>query len=240
MPSPASRTRSGQSGSQNINLINEFRTIVKELETNINAKLDMIINRVETIESKFESVQANQVAIEIQLKEVKNIIISQQQYIEKQEILKRSCNLIMSNVPEADVETENAVLTNDEEKIQEICEVINPEFVNSELLSVTRLGQAKKNIVRPIKVVFNNVKCRDFILYKQKTLRENEDYPEFARTYINKDLPILTRNEEKRLRNKARDIRTNSKSDDRIYIKHGKLIKNKDVIDQFNLGNQLF
>ena len=64
--------------------------------------------------------------------------------------------------------------------------------------------------------------------------------------WIKNDDPPLTRKENERLQNKVKELRETEtvvpgeEPANRYYIKKGKLFQNDDIIDEFNLNNQLF
>ena len=204
-------------------------------------KLDIIIKRVDSLESKIELIQSNQIDLELQLKAAKDVITQQQKYIERQEILQRNLNLIVSNVSEKDIKYEGNTLVNDMSKIEALCGSVYPDYEDTDIISVTRLGKASRGSDRPLKVTFRKSKCRDFMLFNQEQfIRQANRFPGSSKIYFNKDLPILSRNEDKRLREEARKNRLHANNDDKVFIKNGKLYKNHDVIDQFDIANQLF
>lgn len=228
------RTRSG---SQSSSLLSEIKTIFKVLED----KIDTLITRVEGVEFRLQQVQANQVTIDLQMKQMKEIIITQQQYIEKQEITNRNSNLIFTNIPESSVSYEGNEIESELEKLNVICKSISPEFNDTDIVSIFRLGMSSnRSRPRPLKVIFRDSVSRNRIFYNQRSIRNNVVKTFFSQVFVNKDLPPLTRKEESRLRDVARTLRSSSSADDNIYVKRGKLFKNHEIIDQIDIGKQLF
>ena len=63
--------------------------------------------------------------------------------------------------------------------------------------------------------------------------------------FLKNDDPPLTRKEHERLSSKMKELREQEQADpgepqNRYYIKKGVLYKNDELIDEFNLNNQLF
>ena len=75
---------------------------------------------------------------------------------------------------------------------------------------------------------------------KFKTLNQ-ENY--LRKVFLKNDDPPLTRKENERLGAKMKQMREDEDPDhpqNKYYIKKGKLYKNDEEIDEFNLNNQLF
>jgi hypothetical protein len=153
-------------------------------------------------------------------------VLQQQECMERIEANRRDNNLIISGY-----------LETKPDRLEDIKEILST-IAGQEIIPkrVQRLGTSlNRTTPRQLLVVLADVEKRNAVLVKAKTLKDNID---FKGVYLNADEPPMTRKENARLRKKAYDYRKlhpNSK----IYIKKGKLYMNEDVIDNFNLQNQL-
>ena len=219
--------------------MNEIRDLMRQMETNICNKIDQVIARVSAIETKLEQVQAHQIQVDLDIKSIKDVIGVQQMFIERLEQSRRKNNLIFSGVPESPlIVDQDEVLDDDREKIAHICQLVDPDIDESDI-TVERLGSKTYGKPRIIKATFTNQKHRNEILRNQKIIR-NSSVDRLKYIYINKDSSFIMRKEEKRLRDHMKEAKSMNPSNDKIYIKSGKLMRNNCVIDQIHFANQLF
>ena len=223
-------------------LLDNVRTLIRESEQRILSKLESIVVRMDKIDEKIDRIAAEQVRLDLELSKVKDIIVSQQQALEAHEGERRQLNLIFSGVPETDVEVgDEECLEDDEEKISFLCEKIDSEFCSRSIESYTRLGKRRLGINRLLKVKFTERSVRNATLYSQRKIREDQEcVSSFGRVYINKDLSPLCRKEEKRLREVLHDEKKRASPETKCFLKAGKLFRNSEVIDSFDIKNQLF
>lgn len=218
----------------------DVKQLFIQLESRLSTKLDNIVSRISSLEFQLNSVLSEQARQNTQINKLKEIILKQQLIFEKRETSDRLSNLILTGIPEDTIQTSSVTLATDNDKIESLCETVIDDFdYQSSILSCTRVGYKKPNKTRPLKVTFGRMQARNSLLYDQKSFRENSS-SWHCKVYVNKDLPYLTRMEEKRLRNRLKDEKGNLLPSETLSLKRGKLSKNSTVIDQFDIGNQLF
>ena len=221
--------------------LEDVRSLLQQSEARIISKLEDVLSRIERLEKRIDSVQTEQIRLDLEMTGIKKVVINQQHVIEQFEAEKRETNLIFSGVPEGDIEIDDDCLDDDKEKIEYLCNVISPDFLERSIESCSRLGKATKGRNRLITVKFNDMSERNSVLFSKRKIRNNSSCLKyFGPVYINKDSSPLMRKEEKRLRDFMKNKRKNSPSDAKFYIKSGKLYCDDKVIDQIDISKQLF
>ncbi len=104
-----------------------------------------------------------------------------------------------------------------------------------------RLGRRQSGKNRPIKIVLKDTKKKFSLLNKRKEISRNEQLRALFHqsVYINPDSSPLMQAEEKRLRAKLKQLKT----DDPLascFIRSGSLHYNGEIIDSIDITNQLF
>lgn len=232
-------TRSGSQSSANTFNFDDFKRLIEESEARIMTRLQSIESSISSVESRFDSIQAAQVRLDLDLKNVKDVIVKQQEYIERIEKEKRECNLIFSGIPEKEVTFHHELLSDDTEKVEALGQEIIESFSSSMIASCSRLG--RNGDKRPLLVKFYNTNVAKTILYQQKVLRDNHECKNsFGTIYANRDLPTLSRLEERRIRQHMKSIKEKATPNSKIYLKHGKLFVDREIVDQISIANQLF
>ena len=212
---------------------------VTQLENKICSKLDRLLNKIDVIEGKLENVQVEQLRLSIELDKVKEIIVDQQRLIERTESAKRLPFLMVSGVSESEIRIDGQSLSTDLEKISYLCTAACNSKIN--IQSCVRVGNSSIYGPRLLKIGFFNINDRHEVLRSQSKLRRNFEFiTDFGRVFINPDASPLTRKEDKRLRQAMNQIRESADKSDKVYIKRGQLFKNSEVIDRFDIRNQLF
>lgn len=160
-----------------------------------------------------------------------NIIVAQQQQLERIEIEKRSCNIVVSGLPESgpDVVTIDRLLENIRKKCPE-------PPVRFNVVKASRVGKSLNGKPKLLIMSLANREDRTMILKHSKCLRDD---PTTASTYLSPDLPELTRKENSRLHFAAKQLRS-ERPNANIQLKSGKLFLDGDEHDHFDLQNQLF
>jgi hypothetical protein len=221
--------------------LEDVRDLISESQKKILSKLDNVFTAISTLEKRLDNIQAEQLRLGLEIGSVKDIIIKQQQQIEQIEAEKRVNNLVFSNIPEGDVKIDNLNLREDIDKVEFLCGLIDKSFDKKDISSSSRLGRQTNGHKRLLLVKFSDESARKRIFSSQKIMRTDEKCTHtFGRIFINKDSSILIRKEEKRMREKMRQLRADSLPEDVIFIKSGKLYKNSRVVDEIKVANQLF
>ena len=128
-------------------------------------------------------------------------------------------------------------------KVRALCvAAVGQSFDCDQIESCVRLGgSSKKGHNRLLKVKFEDAASKYKVMRSQRNMRENNALVEaFGRIYVNPDSTFLMRKEEKRLREKLKDLKVTAHETDMIYIRRGTLYRNNEVIDKINVANQLF
>jgi len=166
---------------------------------------------------------------------LRKIICEQQTSLERLEIERRASNLVISGITE---KTETSP-TNDIDKVKSILEKIRltcnspPPMFN--IVKLRRLGKFGGR-PRLIVATMENSDIKHQILSNSKCLRSDQ---ETRQVFISPDLPILTRNENSRLRKEAKSAKEFD-SKRTVIIKQGKLTIDGTETDKFDIANQLF
>jgi hypothetical protein len=164
-------------------------------------------------------------------KMLKNEIIVLHKKDEQRQMNEKSCNVIISGVPEGNQEMANQVINHllDQEHL--------PDRASTVVVDFTRLGKQTENKVRPIKATLRSKAFRNTLMKHCKTLRDAG--PSFKNVYVNPDLPPATLLENSRLRKHVRVLKESDKDAD-IKLFRGELKFNNEVVDSFDIANQLF
>ena len=150
-------------------------------------------------------------------------------------------NVIFSGVPEDTVQVGTSVLSDDSEKVEFLCNESTSNFESDSIVSCFRIGRPRKGQSRLLKVKFRSLSPNREILRSQKLLRSNTAISSaFGKIFVNPDSSYLARQEDKRLREKLREMKTSASETDHLYIRKGVLYKNNEIIDKSNIVNQLF
>lgn len=231
--------RSGSKGTNDFYA--EIKQLLSSLESRIMQKLDDISSRLSNVEQNHDRIVNEQLRLGVEVQSLKETVHKQQLLIENLDIKSRQCNLIFSGIPEGNVTSNGKTLSDDIEKISEICDSLEINVHSPDITvfnSCYRLGPKKLGSNRALKVSFSDLKHRNKVLYNQKSLREDNS-AWYSKVFANKDLPFLTRSEEKRLKERLQLERRAASPQDKIFLKNGKLYRNGDVIDYSNIFNQL-
>ena len=226
--------------------LQDFRKLLAESEarviSKVNEKFDALMTKVSALESSISEIKAVQTQQEMNMDAIRDVIASQQRQIEAFDARERRCNLIVSNVPENTVTFDKEELGNDTDKFLALANEILPgsrELVSAaDISEVVRLGQPGKN-PRVLKVKLHDEDLRNDILRSGKNLGTASIRTAFGAVYVNKDLSLLRRQEERRLRLKRRELK-NKFPDADVHIKNGKLYLGPAIRDQVDFRNQLF
>ena len=217
----------------------DVKQLFDRLEEKLSSQIAGVVTKIEGIEKSINALQANQIRIDNEIDKVKEVIIKQQLYIERLEAEKRANNVVVNGVSESAVKTDDEELKTDKAKIEYLADIVNADGL--EIETVFRIGRMNSKTPRPLLVRFSNKKDRNSFLFQQKKLREDDDCRAyFGPVFVNRDSTYLVRGEEKRLRDRMKEMRPKLRDDERVYIKNDKLYHNDEVIDSMDISKQLF
>ena len=180
------------------------------------------MNRLSSLESRFNDIELEQTRQDFQLKSLQDVIANQQMIVEKLDTQSRQSNLIVTGVPEGELHIVDSgeVLESVIQKLNSICRFVSDSFSNDDIASCFRIGRRQEGKVQPIKVKFTSNKMRNDLLYNQRRIRESVKLSWGNRIYVNRDLPPLTRSEDHRLRMRLKEEKKSAHLTDKIYIKN--------------------
>lgn len=141
---------------------------------------------------------------------------------EKDEQEKRKCNIVVSNMPESEASTGEE---RKREDITKLVDVIKDELrLNIRVENAFRAGKKQENRPRILIVTLSSEASKWDVLKTAKLLRESED--EVVRNiYINKDLSVQEREQQKKLRD---EVKTRRAQGENVRIVRGKCVTVRD------------
>ena len=180
-------------------------------------------------ESKIALLEANLKEKESKIEAMTQVIVNMQSSLNAIDASKRNTNIIISGLPEQNIELGNGeTLTNDEEKVKSLfneMDVPGDTVDTDEELEISRIGTQKGNSIRLVKVNLKSKSKRDAVLEKSSTLKQKT--APWSKIYVKKDLhPVYTK-ENQRLYKKMKDLRTKNPEKEIKIIKGVLLVDGK-------------
>ena len=171
---------------------------------------------------------------------VKQVVLHQQEYLEKCRRNELRGILIMSGIPNdrfiieghSNTEEEN---TDDNSKIKSILSYIGYESNENDFELYRIPSNNPEMSSHKVKLKFLDTNKANDIISKAKKLK----YLESTKIFIKYEEPYFTRKENDRLR-KARYELSQANPNDNIKLAKGKLVHNGTIVDKFDLNNQIF
>ena len=141
---------------------------------------------------------------------------------EKEEQEKRKCNIVASNLPESEAPSGEE---RKREDVTNIVDIIKDELrLNVRVENAFRAGKKQENRPRILIVTLKSEASKWDVLKTSKLLRESEN--EVVRNiYINKDLTVQEREQQKKLRDEVKARRAQGEN---VKIVKGKCVKIRD------------
>ena len=205
-------------------------------------KLDGFINQMHTkmasMDKRIEFLEAERVKKDEDNAILKEIIRNMQRSLNKSDSDIRNKNIIITSLPEGDIETDEHRCTSDHEKVHCILDCTKNTNFSAEAIrnfQIERLGQPKAGYNRVTKITLPSVEDRDKFLEEVKVLK---DAPEpWSKVYVKKDQHPTYIAENNRLRKKLKMLKANPDNQNKdIKILKGKLFMEGEEID----GNTFF
>ena len=214
---------------QMLTLIQSQTKPLEEKVVSIDHKLDREIDGLKTRINVLENEMKEQKEKNDTLTQ---IVVEMQKSLNKIDSTDREKNLIISGLPEEPIQTEDAILNNDEEKVEKMFRLIE---IDDSPWNVERIGKPTTNgKTRIAKVIFPDKEKRDKAAEKSIKLKELEE--PWKKVYLNRDKHSVYRAENNRLRKKMNDLRKKPEFQDnpreRVKIAKGELLVNGDVVDR--------
>ena len=137
-------------------------------------------------------------------------------------------NMIITGIPNADLEVDEAIYHSDEEKIayilSEVC-----EHMNASSYKIVSFPSAESRTTHVCKVIFNNFEDKMSIMRNSKRLKDNV----LISIFLQWEEPKLTRLENQRLRNVKKDMKQEFQKDT-VELRKGIIKRNNRQVDKFN------
>lgn len=191
----------------------------------INRKLTELTNRVHQLEESVLSVkqdnesQAKEIdCLKTQvwcLKDMPTFVLN-----EVEDRNRRRLNLMISGIPECSSGSVEERKVFDEKNFSSMTAEIGVN--DTKPTNIIRIGRATGDRPRLMKATFHSPELRDEILRKGKFLRNSTNFP---RSYINPDLTITQRQENKSLRD---ELRQRKAVGEKVMIRGGKVVEIRD------------
>lgn len=174
---------------------------VAGMRVEVEEKIQSNLSGVEHLKSETTILKSDISNLKAENEYVTDMLLQHQKYLESCEATKRSSNIIITGVPETDLNTESASFTSDEEKVRCVLDEITQDFV--EIQECVRLGKTASTRARPLKVILKNRQDRDSVLASSKLLKNKK--PPLNKVYVKKDVHPMVRKEFSRLRRVQRE-----------------------------------
>ena len=244
---PAASKKSLRSSSSSFALCDIEKLIAESEEriiNHVNKKFSALTEKVGALEEVIKAVKAVQVQQESDIERIKEIVVTQQHQIEMYEEKERRCNVIISNLPESDVSLSFAgdSLDDDESRTLALANAILPQdqqLSDGEILEVARIGERRAGHPRILKVKLSDSQYRNNLLRSCRNLNLPLITNSFGRIFINRDMSYLRRQEEKRLREKMKELK-HAYPDANVRLRNGKLLLGPGIKDRVDFRNLLF
>lgn len=230
--SPAGRTTRSNSNPQNsitltdiTKLLDGFKT---EILASLNSRLDDIVNKMAKINDRMDAVDQKLAQVELRCVQVEEasekLFSSVIQEVEDRN--RRRLNLIVAGIPEGEG-SQGERKAADTEKISSLLGELDNDWDNDSIEHVHRIGNNLSKGPRLIRVTCSEESVKKDILRKAKQLR---DLPAHSNVYINPDLTLRQRDENKRLRN---ELKTRRSRGENVLIRNGKVVE-RSTLENFH------
>ena len=106
--------------------------------------------------------------------EVMEVVKDQTMEIKERE--KRLNNVIIFNLPESNSQLKSNRLKHNRESVLELCTEVNKDFVDTDIIELHRLGEAKCNKTRPVLITLSENEKKRVLLRKFFHLKEIQKF----------------------------------------------------------------
>ena len=243
--SPAVVTRSRKGSLKKTPTLSDISGLILESEARIKnflkEEIAAVHERLEKFEHKLSCVQSQIVQTDDEVSKLRSVILDQQLQIESHEVKMREKNVIIQNIPEAEVSSEAGILRDDSEKLETLCRLANININPEDMVSLRRLGKRQSNSNRPLKVTLKKTEQKFKFLNNKKAISNNSELTQLFnnKIYINVDNSFLMQKEEYRLRQRLKELKREDPSCS-SYIRAGVLYHDGVIDDKSDVRNQIF
>ena len=177
--SPAVVTRSRKGSLKETPTLSDISGLILESEARIKnflkEEIAAVHERLEKFEHKLSCVQSQIVQTDDEVSKLRSVILDQQLQIESHEVKMREKNVIIQNIPEAEVSSEAGILRDDSEKLETLCRLANININPEDMVSLRRLGKRQSNSNRPLKVTLKKTEQKFKFLNNKKAISNNSE-----------------------------------------------------------------
>ena len=221
--------------------LDDIRSLILESESRVRNDIDKVFKRIENIENTLAGIQTEQIRIDIEVENVKEVVTNQQLLLERFEAKNRANNIIITNLTEESVYYSDVHLKKDKEKVDYLCKTAHQKFESDMIKACDRLGKPKAGSNRPLRVTFYDTHDKYQVLNSRKKLNDKIKVTDIfgGKIYMNNDRSYLSRKEDKRLRDKLNNLRSLFPSEE-LILRSGKIFQNNKIVDEYDIKNQLF
>ena len=217
---------------KNANL-GEIVDIFKAMMNPIEVKLEKIGNTITTQDAKITLLQANLKEKDTIIATLTNTICNMQSSLNHLDADKRSTNIIVAGMLEGEINNnEDGEIKEDELKIERLLHVMKAEpdiIAAAGTFDCCRIGQARDNSIRLVKVDVKSKAIRDRILEKAPQLKHSRE--PWKKVYVKKDVHPVYSKETSRIYKKMKELKEKNPDKD-VKILDGKLMVDDKVIDK--------
>ena len=214
--------------------LRDLSNVVKKITDPILKRVEKLINPIKekanANASKIALLEASLIEKETKIEALSQIIVNMQASLNSVDASKRTTNIIISGLSEGDIECEGGVLTNDDEKVKCLFDILEipPDTANPPVqFEVSRIGAPRNNATRLIKVDLKSKVRRDAVLQKASSLKNRQE--PWKKVYVKKDLhPVYTK-ENQRIYAKMKNLRRDNPDKDIKILKGALLVDGKKV-----------
>ena len=183
---------------------------------------------------------------EQEIKSFKKVITEQQKFMESSKRDKMRNKVFMAGIPnELNIkdDDDNEVTLNEQtDIILHILSYVEPN-INQTKYKIIRKIRPKEGFTRHSCLLeFNDSAVKDSLVKKSKMLKDLDENNTLKKVYIKNEQTPLTRKENTRLYGEFQKLLEAHRGDrnNRVRLDKGKLTLNDNIVDEFNLANQIF
>ena len=205
--------------------INPVKEEIQEVKNLLTEKVTVLENKVNLLEKENEQLKEGNSVLT-------GIVVNMQSSLNRMENEGRSQNLIISRIPEGDMQGDDDVLHDDKAKVSYVMRKLNLESVDfCDNMSVERIGRVNPGKTRFVKVKLPSKDVRNDVLNKKGILKTLEE--PLKQIFIKKDLHPVYQKENERLYKKMVDLKKDAANEGKeIKITNGKLLIDSVEVDK--------
>lgn len=209
---------------------NEIHNRFNSLESSLVAKIEEQSKQLSNLKQLISKQENTINCLKDENAKIKEVMIIQAKQLDEHETKKRECYAIFHNIPEDEVPLKDHVYN--------IASKINSEDLFDRDFTPFRIGKqssTNSNRNRPTKVKFSSANNKSSFLRKFNNTTDKNNI------FITYDLSPLAQKENQRLRQRRKEVADNPANiSKKVYIKQGKLYIDNNIIETFDIKNQVF